>query len=238
MIDLICLIAVFSVIAPLDPPRLPQFKQTKRAYDKFKQKKEFIIPTHHPDEVMAYLKKNKLDKDVKIISYELDKGFNVSKALNLGVANSKYGNIIITSPEVLPLTPVLDQLELCLGENIVCQVFDEDEHGDRSFSLVNDIFRSSTPAMYFLAMFNKADIEFINGWDEEFLKGYAYEDDDFGARWVRAQIPFKVREDIQAVHQYHPRLETVPGGTDINNRHYMENSANGVISCSNGLIKK
>jgi predicted glycosyltransferase involved in capsule biosynthesis len=70
-------------------------------------------------------------------------------------------------------------------------------------SLVHKGFRDMTPAMYFLAMFNKRDIEAINGWDEAFMQGYAYEDDDFGQRWVRAGLPFQLREDIQGVHQYH-----------------------------------
>jgi len=229
---------MFSIIVPLDPIRFTQFKKTKEAYDKFPQRKEFIIPSRNPISVSDYLRKHNLERNTRVIGYDIEKGFNVSRALNIGVTEAKYDQVIITSPEVLPLTPVLDQLQPLIGQNIICQVFDEDKWGDRSFSLVNHSFRGSTPAMYFLAMFNKKDIEKINGWDEEFLKGYAYEDDDFGARWVRAELPFSLHEDIQAVHQYHPRLETVPGGTDINYRHYLENNANQVIYCSNGLIKK
>lgn len=229
---------MFSIIVPLDPIRLKQFKVTKLKYDEFKQKKEFIIPTRYPQEARKYLKDYKLDKNVKLVKYEIQKGFNCSKALNLGIKNAKYKTVIITSPEVLPLTNVLDQFESLLGHNIIAQVFDEDKYGDRSFSLVNKYFRSATPAMYFLAMFNKSDVEAINGWDEDFMNGYAYEDDDFGARWNRAGLPFEVVEEIQAVHQYHPRHETIAGGTDINHRHYLENSNNGVIRCSNGLVKE
>ena len=227
---------MFSIIAPLDPIRLKQFKVTKLAYDSMDFKKEFIIPTRNESEVHNYLARNRLLKDVKLIPYKIDVGFNVSKALNLGVNNAAYGNIIITSPEVKPVTDVLEQLSHFLDKNVICNVDDQDEHGNLS-NLVSSEFRSETPAMYFLGMFKKEDIEAINGWDEEFMKGYAYEDNDFGDRWVRAGLTFEVHDEIKGVHQYHPRSETLRGGTAINMQHYHDNIDNGVIKCKNGLKK-
>lgn len=227
---------MFTIVSPMDAERLEQFTQTKRAYDEMSQEKEFIIPTRSVSEVSKYLVDKALMKDVRLIPYTVETGFNVSKALNLGVRNAKYDNIIITSPEVKPSTDVLAQLSECQGKNIVCQVADQDENGNLSI-LVSKTFRGETPAMYFLAMFQKKDIEAINGWDEDFMKGYAYEDNDFGDRWVRAGLPFEIREDICAVHQYHPRGETIRGGMAINQQHYHDNTDAGVIRCNNGLIK-
>lgn len=226
---------MYSIITPLDVGRLEQFANTKRAYDSFPQKKEFIIPTRTRKEVEAYLRDNKLMKDVRFISYVTGEGFNVSKALNLGVRDAKFEQIIITSPEILPLTNVLDELEPLIGQNVICQVYDQNEDLTTGISLVNTRFRSHSPCMYFLAMFNKSDIEKINGWDEAFMNGYAYEDDDFGARWNRAQIPFIVKDDIQALHQWHPRHETIQNGTDINHRQFELNNANGIIRPEKGL---
>lgn len=228
---------MFSIIMPLDDDRLEQFKNTKLVYDAMPQKKEFIIPTRREAEILKYLNENNLARDVKIIPYATEFGFNCSKALNIGVRNAAYSSIIITCPEVKPITPVLDQLEKIRGTNIICQVWDENEKGDIVASLVNTRFRSESPRMYFLAMFNKADIEKINGWDEEFMKGYAYEDKDFGARWVRANIPFTVRDDIQGRHQYHPRKETIPSGYIVNRRLFKKNDAEKIIKCVNGLVK-
>lgn len=227
----------FSIITPLDTNRLQQFMVTKRVYDTMRFKKEFIIPTRSATEVRKFLKRERLMRDVRLFSYTLSEGFNVSRALNIGVRNAKYEQIIITSPEVVPTTRVLEQLEPLIGRNVVCQVFDEDIEGDRSFSLVNNHYRNINPAYYFLAMYNKKDIEAINGWDEEFIKGYAYEDDDFGARWNRAGLPFEIHEEIQAVHQYHPRSETIPSGAQINQTHLNDNNASGIIKCANGLTK-
>lgn len=221
----------------MDMNRLKQFMVTKRVYDLMPQKKEFIIPTRSATELRKFLKANNLFKGVRLFSYQVEKGFNPSKAFNIGVRNAKYDHIIITSPEVVPITSVLAQLEELADKNVVCQVFDEDSIGDKSFSLVNNHYRNINPAYYFLAMYNKQDIEEINGWDEEFMQGYAYEDDDFGARWVRAGLPFEIHEEIQALHQYHPRSETIPSGSQINQMHLNDNNASRITKCANGLLK-
>lgn len=228
---------MFSIVAPMDMNRVEQFSKTKRVYDVMSEIKEFIIPTRSYDKLSEYLAENDLLKDVRLIPYTVEEGFNPSKALNIGVRNAKYNQIIVTSPEVCPKTDVLGQLAELIGKNVVCQVFDEDETGDQSFSLVNNHYRNINPAYYFLAMYNKSDIKSINGWDEEFMKGYAYEDDDFGARWNRAGLPFEIHDEIQAVHQYHPRSETIPSGAQINQTHLNDNNSNGVVCCANGLEK-
>ena len=225
---------MFSIVAPMDTNRLEQFKETKMVYDTMPQRKEFIIPTRTHDEVKKYLTKHKLMKGVRLIPYEVEVGFNPSKAFNIGVRNAKYGAVIITSPEVKPSPTVLDELEKMIGTNVLCHVSDQDVEGNLT-SLIHEGYRNDTPAMYFLAMFNKKDIEAINGWDEDFMKGYAYEDNDFGDRWMRAGLTFSFREDISAVHQYHPRSETIPGGITVNLQKYNDNNAKGVIQCANGL---
>ncbi|MEO6508816.1 MAG: galactosyltransferase-related protein, partial [Patescibacteria group bacterium] len=183
---------MFSIVMPLDNGRFEQFRNTKQAYDAMPQKKEFIIPTRSAPDLKDYLKDNKLDKNVLVIPYTIEVGFNCSRALNIGVRNAHFDTIIITCPEVKPITPVLEQLEACKGKNIVCQVWETDIEGNKKWSLVNSRRKNYSPEAYFLAMFNKKDIESINGWDEEFMKGYAFEDCDFGARWVRAGLPFEI----------------------------------------------
>lgn len=225
---------MFSIVFPIAPNRLELFKNSKRVYDSYPQSKEFVILTLHFDEVEKYLIDNDLTKDVTLIEYDLDVFTNPAMALNIGVRNAEYSHIIITSPEVMPKTNVLPQLETLLGSNVICQVFDQSE-GGQEYSLVSTKHRGHDPSMYFLAMFNKADIETINGWDEEFMKGYAIEDVDFGGRWMRAGLPFIVRDDIQAVHQYHPRSETVHNGEAINAQLFYDNRDNNVIYCEHGI---
>ncbi len=226
---------MFSVIAPIDTNRLEQFRKTKKVYDSFPQVKEFIMPTRKYKEVKAYFEKHDMMRDVRLIPYKHKTGFNPSKALNIGVREAKYDKIIITSPEVKPITQVLEQLATMPRENVVCHVVDENIEGNQLTVLVSRDFRSDNPGMYFLAMFQKSDIERINGWDEDFMKGYAYEDNDFGERWVRAGLPFKVIDEIKAVHQYHPRSETIPGGMATNLLKFHDNTDKGITYCKNGL---
>jgi len=227
---------MFSIITPLDSNRLEQFKNTKKVYDDMPQEKEFIIPTRNEFPVARFLDDNKLMKDVKIIPYQHDRGFNPSMALNIGVRNSKYSNIIITSPEVKPTTNVLEQLEPLIGQNILCHVDDQSEEGNLT-SLVHEGYRIDSPAMYFLAMFNKSDIEKINGWDEAFMAGYAYEDDDFGHRWNRAGLPWSYHDEIRALHQYHPRAETIKGGLSTNVNLLNKNDELNITYCAKGLVQ-
>lgn len=227
---------MFSIITPLDPARLDLYKETKRAYDAMPEEKEFIIPTRNEEAVLKYLREFDLDHNVRTFPYTVDVGFNCSRALNLGVRNAKYDSIIITSPEVKPITAVLTQLASELGNNVICKVWDQNRDGSVGKDLVKH-FRAQLPSKYFLAMFNKEDILKINGWDEDFMKGYAYEDADFGERWVRAGIPCKFRADIEAIHQYHPRGETIQDGGAINKQKFIENNEAKVIKCRNGLYK-
>ncbi len=191
-----------SIVMPCEEDRVPLLMYTLGKYIKygFPMKVEFILVTRT-------LKDFKLSAiDLKVIEYEWEgEYFNPAMALNLGVKNAKYKNIIITCPEVCPLTNVLEQLTTNVRGNYICQVFDQKESGERGISLVNSSFRSDTPAMYFLAIFKKEDIEAINGWDEEFMGGYAFEDDDFGCRFVRQGLKFKTKDSILGEHQYHSR---------------------------------
>lgn len=227
---------MFSFVMPMDSNRLSQFKVTKRLYDASPQFKEFLIMTREHDKVKDYLESHDLMKDVRLIPYEVATGFNPSRAFNIGVRESKWPFIIIMSPEVMPVTDVLSQLEVLTGRNIVCEVSDEDESGAVRDILVTKGYRDESPAFYFLAMFNKKDIEIINGWDETFMEGYAYEDNDFGERWVRAGLPFEIHDEIKGRHQYHPRGETISGGAMINYNHWQDNNARGITRCENGLV--
>lgn len=218
----------------MDKGRFEQFKNTKLVYDTFEQEKEFLIITRNYEEVKTYLENNNLMKDVRIILYEHSIGFNPSKSLNIGVKNARFNSVIITSPEVKPVTRVLDQLEPLIGLNVVCHALDENSSGGTS-DLVSSSFRNETPGMYFLAMFNRDDIKKINGWDNEFMNGYAYEDTDFGQRWVRAGIPFKIADEIVGLHQYHERKDTIVNGLQINYDRCKYNSDNKVVYCENGL---
>jgi hypothetical protein len=191
---------------------------------------EFILPsrTLTPGEIMVP------GVNIRIISYQWSGEFNPSMAFNIGVKSAVFDNIIISSPEVMPISDVVGELRKLERGNYVCQVFDEDKDGKRTISLVNKHMRGENPGMYFLALFRKEDILAINGWDEEFMGGCAWEDNDFGERFVRSGAKFEILEDIQAEHKYHFRLYL---SVDRNRKIYEKNKANNVVRCERGIIQ-
>ncbi|MHA2040177.1 MAG: galactosyltransferase-related protein, partial [Promethearchaeota archaeon] len=129
---------------------------------------------------------------------------------------------------------VIDQFRELERGNYVCQVWDEDKDNNRTISLVNKHFRNETPGFYFLAVYKKEDILAINGWDEDFMGGCGWEDNDFGERFVRADLPFEIRDEIEGQHQYHFRWYT---DLQRNMELYEKNKANNVVRCVNGISK-
>ena len=205
-----------SIVVPCEVSRLNLFLRTLSDYitHGLDDDIEFVI-------VSRTIKKFSIPGvNTKLVKYKYKpkKYFNPSKALNLGVLNSTHQNIIITCPEVRPITNVIEQLRGLGRGNYVCQVSDANKNGTIRISLVNSNFRHKTPSYYFLAMYKREDIERINGWDEHFLDGIGYEDDDFGRRFVLAFTPyhFKVVDSIQGIHQWHQRNDIDSEGWTIN----------------------
>lgn len=222
-----------SIVVPCDSHRYDLFKTTYATYMAYGipegLKVEFII-------VSRTIKSTDLP-GVRVINYEHSgEHFNPSKALNLGVSAAKYSTIFITSPEVKPVTNILEQYTHLPPGNYICRAYDQSEVG-----VVTDLVRTGLkdhiPSMYFLGIFRKSDIEKINGWDENFMAGFSWEDIDFGERFSRAGLQFTVRDDMRVLHMYHPRNYNTPGW-DINWGVLQKNIESNATRCKNGLIKE
>lgn len=223
-----------SIVMPCELDRAPLLMYTLGNYIKqgFPIKVEFII-------VSRTIKNFGFSAlDIRLVNYEW-KGeyFNPSKALNIGVREAKYKNVMITCPEVYPVSNVLEQLHTNIRGNYICQVFDQNSDGKRVMSLVNSSFRA-VPSMYFMAVFKKEDLEYINGWDEDFMGGYAWEDDDFGLRFKNSGLKYTMKDAIVGEHQYHPREDLGSEG-GRRNRHILltKHKVKDYFYCKNGLRK-
>ena len=218
-----------SIIMPCENERIPLLFKTLHQYMNFgfPFPVEFVIPTRTiPNLIIPKL-------DIRVVHYKHN-GYVQPIALNLGVRNAKNENVMITCPEIMPITNVLGQLKTKMRGNYQCQVFDLDPSGNRTMSLVNSGFRGNTPGKYFLAVFKKEDIEKINGWDENF-NGYCFEDDDFGERFVRCGLKFQMLDEVVGEHQYHKR-GSVDDKFYHNKRLFEENNKRKLIKPKNGLI--
>lgn len=224
-----------NIIMPCDTQRLNLLYKTLDKYKEFNlgEEVEFIIVTRSIEAI-----DNIWSLNLKVIHYKWDKPtFSPVMAFNIGILNSAYDNVIITSPEVRPITNVIEQFNELGRGNYISQVFDCDPQENHIMSLVNTSFRAH-PGMYWLAMYKKEDIVAINGWDNGFMDGYAYDDDDFSKRFVRAGHTFKVMNDITAEHLWHKR-SSASGNDRVDLDHnlilFRKNMNSNVVRCENGL---
>jgi hypothetical protein len=223
-----------SVIIPVDKPRLDLLNKSLNKYFEFNfpRNVEFLLVTRSITADMLVL-----GDCIRIIPYTWNAStFSQGMALNLGVRAAKYDSIIVTSPEVMPSTDVLNQLVPYMGRNVVCQVFDCNPNGSIIMPLVNSNYRSDTPSMHFLALFNRKDILFINGWDEDFMLGQAYDDDDFGWRFKQAGLPFEFADHIQALHQFHERHSNHILWRQDESRFHLHQESK-IVQVKNGIFK-
>ena len=149
---------MYSIVMPSESERFPLFLNTLNKYNELCDLTdvEFILPSR----TMTSRTEHPFGATVKVINYIYPTDqFNPCMALNIGVRNAKYDRVIITCPEVMPETD-------CLGQfghgNEVAKVWDIAENGRKTQCLVSSRIRQHTPGFYFLAKFNKKDIELIN----------------------------------------------------------------------------
>lgn len=222
-----------TIVVPCEANRLDLFRTTYATYMAQGMPEglpwEFILVSRTIDRIDL--------PGVRVVNYE-HRGdyFNPAKALNLGVAASRYDTIFVTSPEVKPITDVVGQWTKLPAANYICRAYDQSENGSLS-DLVRTGLKDHIPSMYFLGIFRKEDILKINGWDEEFMAGFSWEDVDFGERFSRAGLTFTVRDDLKVLHMFHPRNYDTPGW-NINWSVLEKNIAAQAIRCRNGIVKE
>lgn len=240
----------FSIIVPCEKSRLPMFISTLQKYKAITKNfhefnVEFILTSRSLTSSDIKELETVHNTTIRVINYSWNEpSFNPAMALNLGVHNAQYGNIVVTCPEIEPQTDVLNQFSLLKRGNYIAKVFDTFADGTLSQPLVAEHhWRNVSPAMYFLALFKKEDLYLINGWDEDFMLGYCFEDDDFGSRFNRAGLSFKIKDDIVAIHKWHVRASDNANGMwkqewEHNKTLFMNNNHNRVIRPKNGLVKE
>lgn len=218
---------MLSVIIPCDN-RWTLLEKTMEAYHRLHDsdtiaRTEFIVITR------AKVGKPKMID--RLIPYSFDsKECNPAMALNIGLKEAKNVNVVITCPEVMPTTPVLEQFSHYAGSNVLAQVFEDGS------PLISTTHRREFPGLYFLAMYNKIEIiNRLNGWDEDFMAGTGWEDTDFGERFKRAGMCYSIKDDIQAIHQKHERNSNP--FTSVNQSIFERNNSLNSIKAKNGFVK-
>lgn len=197
-----------------------------------------VLDSGSTDSVKSFCMALKNDMDLTYVTYNYpncNKRHGPTYAINLGAKLSKYDSIVLTSPEIRHDTDVIKQLIPLVGRNLTSSVLDLKPDGSPSIRLVSPSFRSKDPGMYFIGMYSKADFWSIGGIDEKFMQGEAFEDTDFGVRFLRVGLKHEYHDEIRGAHQYHPRVKRGEKMWGINKRIYETNNMNKVTLVNEGI---
>lgn len=167
---------------------------------------------------------------------EVPKEVNINPCLqqNVGIQMAGGDIIIMTSPEVVFAKETLTDIVMAMqpGTSVYAKVFEPTDMGwfpvspdDWTYDILNalphgipynfDIQGNNKLSAYFLGAFWHDTIDQIRGIDEQYIKGIAWEDEDFGLRMASIDRPV-YREDIIGVHLHHPRTYQVQHRIDLN----------------------
>lgn len=232
----------FSVVYVMEEGRIPLYRNTIEVFKKFglPDEVEFIISSRTIKDVSQVA----IDGvDVKLVNYEYEgRYFCPSKGFNEGVKVTKYDNIVIAFPEVKPITDFFGIISTLDKGVYMATVYDMKENGQRAQTILKPGYRDETPAYYFLAVYPKESILNINGWDEDYMGGYWYDDDEFGWRMKQSGVSFEVRSDIEGEHQYHDRghyteSAEAKAGMALNYTRFKVTRGRTKARCRNGIEK-
>ena len=162
---------------------------------------------------------------------------NPSLAMNEGIRLAKNDYVLISNPESMPLSPVLFQLRGCRGDTII---YAHPYEGLPDGTIGNEYF-SSTAGIpsYHIGMYSKKMLYEVNGFDEDFMAAYGWEDIDFFRRLARAGYKHVVKDEIEVLHQWHPRPPWSEIGVawNLGDALRKKNEAEDIAKPKNGLIK-
>jgi GT2 family glycosyltransferase len=150
-----------------------------------------------------------------------DDGYNPATAFNVGVNAARGQYVVLTNPECLHFTPVLQQLDTLFAEQphvyVVCACESIKDSGDfkrpDTFKYRHHMWYQHTQhrneCLHFCTALRRDLFLGFDGFDERYSEGIAYEDNSFRDRVKRAGIPFVVRDDIVVLHQWHDKISGI-----------------------------
>jgi glycosyltransferase involved in cell wall biosynthesis len=200
------------------------------------------LPGNTPDELIIVLDRpteearqgaidayTDLDCSVRFLELSGEPGWKgPARAWNHGFNNATGDLLYTISSEVVQDSHNLDKAkELCQNKNIALFGACHDTVKDPLVVGVEPgllVCAEMPRPLGFIACFPKDKALEIKGYDETFMKGFWYDDDDFFLRLWHSPLDFLFRDDIHGTHINHarPDLETPEGmqKTEIN-RAYM-----------------
>lgn len=151
-----------------------------------------------------------------------------AKAWNAGFAEVNSELTFVMSSEVVLAPGAVERCKTLLGSApaILFGKCEESEPGRYGGSTASGVLCSAEQArpLGFIACIPTWAMRATAGYDEAFMDGYWYDDDDFFFRLWKLGLPFLFEDSVSGVHQSHPRpvLDTPEGQAGIaRNRAYI-----------------
>jgi len=154
------------------------------------------------------------DCNIKVISYDKNPCYNPAEMFNIGVEEAKYDRIVLTNPECFHESNILKGLEsYSMSDYIVCACASVVKQNQvtsikdfKSMFHMWYIHSQHYPRkLHFCSCISKDNYKAIGGFDEEYLKGIAYEDDDFALKVEQGKINIVHADELIVLHQDHSR---------------------------------
>ena len=157
------------------------------------------------------------------------KTFNPCIAFNLGVKASSGDYIILTNPECCHENDIFAKLDtMNLDDNyIVCackntsywSIDKIDDNFKLNFTVAEWYQHSimNNRRLHFCSIISKLNYNKVGGFDEEYAKGIAYEDDDFRNIIIKNNIPIISTDEAICIHLNHPSISTIDNANELVN---------------------
>lgn len=138
---------------------------------------------------------------------------------NLGALNARGEYLVLTNPEGMHRSDILQGLDEEFEGNsdiyVVCSCLSVKA---TSLSLAqsqvtgglwyqHSVFRDV--GLHFCSSLPAKIYSWLQGFDEEYAKGYAFDDDDFRNKIIEALIPIVTRDDLATLHLRHDKSQPI-----------------------------
>jgi len=133
--------------------------------------------------------------------------YNSCRAYNVGVKNSTGDFIVLSSPECIHKVDILSGLdsEFNIDKNVYVVCACESIHQDGSFDQWYQHSTYNNRQLHFCTALSRQNYDTLKGFDEDYIYGIAYEDDEWLARVRKGNLKIVLRDDLLVSHLEHSR---------------------------------
>ncbi len=144
--------------------------------------------------------------------------YNSCRCYNVGAAKATGEFLVISNPECIHSSDVFSGFDFVFQEDpnsyIVCAC--ESIKSDGIFIEWYQHSVHNNRRFHFCSAISKFNYDKIDGFDEDYIYGVAYEDKEWRERVYAHGCPFIVRDDLVVSHIDHPRLYLTKERSNVN----------------------